>query len=55
MSEKLSALSQFLYSLSRLPGLGFLYKYAQMSDQANYAKQNMDSAKQAGKDLLDKK
>jgi len=51
MADKLSALSQFLYSLSRLPGLSFLAKFGQSVDQANALKRNVEAAKQAGKNL----
>ncbi len=51
MSEKLSGLSQLLYTLSRLPGLGFLYDAAAKVDKVRDAKQNLDSAANIAKDL----
>lgn len=53
MSEKLSLVSQILYSLSQIPGLGFLDSARQKVDEANNVKRNLDAASNAAKKLKD--
>jgi len=49
------ALSSLLYSISRIPGLGFLNKIAQSLNKANYAandaKRNVENVKRSSNDL----